>query len=289
MVPLLGGLGNQLFQLAAGIAAARRQSARVVFTDYWLRHPEPGETRRAVALNGLFRDGELVSEVVPRIGRLTERIVNKRVIERSADDDALARVGKRTRAVVGYFQRLDYAEEAWPDLRTRLASSNNAAHRALASITTSDRGALHYRLGDYLSSATANTHHGVTSPEYFADVIRRASGLHGIRRWHVISDDPDSAVELLTSVPLPAGIDLVASGSGDEWHDLGVLASSRVCAISNSSFSWWAAFIGMSSGARYVIAPKPWFSSGDQVEPMLFPSSWERRQRTLLLSPIQPR
>ena len=286
-VPLLGGLGNQLFQLAAGIAAGRRHSARIVFSDYWLRNPAPGETRRSVALSGLLREGELVADLVPRTVRVTDRITNRRVIERSAIDDPLARVDSRTRAVAGYFQRLHYVKEAWPELRERLASSENPAHRVLTRVSTSDCGALHYRLGDYLTSATANTHHGATSPEYFAELIRTANSSHGIRKWHVVSDDPDTAVQLLTSVPLPAGTELSIPEPVDEWHDLAVLAAARMCAISNSSFSWWAAFIGMSAGARHVIAPRPWFSRPDQEEPALFPSSWERRQRTLLNIPVK--
>jgi glycosyl transferase family 11 len=281
-IPLQGGLGNQLFQLAAGLVVEQRLGKAVTYSDHWLRNPAPGETPRTFALQGLLRPGELVSSATDRAGHVTDRILNHRVVERSSDDDALGRVGRHTRVLVGYLQRLDYAEDAWPALRDRLASSSDAGHRRLVQPDDAPYGALHYRLGDYRSNPTANAMHGVTSPEYFAEVIRSKTALTGITDWLVVSDDPATALELLRSAELPTGATLRTVESSGEWQDLGLLAAARVCAISNSSFSWWAAFLGRRSRDMQVVAPRPWFLDGTDAEPHLFPVDWERLDRSVL-------
>ncbi|WP_165372416.1 alpha-1,2-fucosyltransferase [Nocardioides iriomotensis] len=281
-IPLQGGLGNQLFELAAGIVVRSRFPRRVHYSDYWLTNPVDGETPRAFALEGLLRRDELVSAPTPRVGRVSDRLMNHRVIERSPDDDALARVGRLTHVLAGYFQRLSYVEEAWPELRARFLNSPNPAHRRLVSPQAGDHGAIHYRLGDYVSNTGANAHHGVTSPDYFVDVIRDGHKRLGITDWRVVSDDTSTALDLLASRGLPSNVALSAAEDGNEWEDLSTLASARACAISNSSFSWWAAFVGASSRPTEVVAPRPWFANAAASEPPLFPDKWLRRDRPLL-------
>jgi hypothetical protein len=281
-IPLQGGLGNQLFQLAAGLVVQQRWNRPVVWSDYWLRHPEAAETPREFALDGLLRTGELVSTKTSRAGHVTDRLLHWRVVERGVDDDALSRVGRWTSVLAGYLQRLTYAELAWPVLRERFASSEHAHHRRLVSTAGAAHGALHYRLGDYFSNPHAQMVHGVSSPEYFASVIREKASSAGLTDWIVVSDDPDTALELLRSTDLPTGTSLRVADVGNEWDHLVTLASARVCAISNSSFSWWAAFIGGASRSTEVVAPRPWFLDSELPEPVLFPSGWQRYDRSVL-------
>lgn len=281
-VPLQGGLGNQLFQLAAGIVAASRVQKQVEFSDFWLRNPEQDETPRTLAIGDLLGNHELIHERVPRSGHVTDRVVRRRVVERSSDDDALARLTARTGVLAGYLQRLTYVQEAWPELRRRLATSPDPMHRGLVTAAPADYGAIHYRLGDYVTNPQANRAHGVTSPGYFIDVIRDGLRSRGIRRWMVVSDDRERALELLRSEGLPSDVALDVPSADGEWGDLASLASASMCAISNSSFSWWAAFIGSSARDMRVVAPRPWFSAPGQPEPALFPDAWERRDRDIL-------
>ena len=281
-IPLQGGLGNQLFQLAAGLIVKERWNRPVVWSDHWLRHPEAEETPRAFALDGLLRAGELVSTRTTRKGHVTDRLLHRKVVERRVDDDALTRVGPWTSVLAGYLQRLSYAQQAWPRLRDRLASSEHEHHRRLVNVSGSSYGALHYRLGDYLRNPHAQPVHGASAPEYFADVIREKAQSAGVRDWVVVSDEPETALTLLESSDLPAAISLrVADGAG-EWDDFLTLASAQVCAISNSSFSWWAAFVGGTSRNTDVVAPRPWFIDSRLPEPALFPNRWQRQDRSVL-------
>lgn len=282
-IPLQGGLGNQLFEVAAGLAAGSRLDRRVRFTDYWLRNPEAGETARDLAVAGLLDSNELVHGRVARVGGLTDRLGNHHVVERHSADDALSRVGRLTCVAAGYFQHLAYVEEAWPAMRTRIAASGDPRLTRLLRPEAGEHGALHYRLGDYVANAGANRHHGVTAPGYFADTITDLSRRGGPTHWRIISDDPATATRLVTECPLPAGIVVEPATSADEWDDLQVLATARACVISNSSFSWWAAYLGWTSHGATVVAPQPWFADRTTPEPALFPSTWQRRDRSLLV------
>lgn len=281
-VPLQGGLGNQLFQLAAGFAISRRTGRPVNFSDYWLRNPADGDTHRTLAVRSLLEPHELTSEPASRHGGLLDRLTNRRVIEKASDDDALGRLDRRTRVVAGYFQHLSYVEEAWPELRRRFVESSDPSQRSLVTPAAGRYGAVHFRLGDYVSNPQARSHHGVTSTDYFAAAIRDRSGAAHVDDWVVVSDEPDEASALLRAASLPPGTRVRTSDAGDEWGDLAVLASAQECVISNSSFSWWAAFIGSTTHGTYVTAPRPWFADPTSPEPPFFAPSWHRRERQVM-------
>jgi hypothetical protein len=54
-----------------------------------------------------------------------------------------------------------------------------------------------------------------------------------------------------------------------------VLVLSRVDALvtANSSFSWWAGYLGKRKG-HVVIAPRPWFTQADMDTRDLLPPDW---------------
>lgn len=280
-IPLQGGLGNQLFELCAGFALRECLSAEIRFSTYWLDNPATGETARSLAVGDLLRADETTDAQVPRHGGRGDRIHALRVVETGPDDDALARVRPWTRYVAGYFQRLDYVDRAWTVLRGRLAGSSDEVHRILANPPAGDHGAVHMRLGDYLSNPAARGAHGVTTPDYYARAIDAVYRQYGVREWRLISDDLGEAGRRLASAGISPEISLQPVAMRDDWSELTVLATARTCVISNSSFSWWGAyFAGRGHGAP-VIAPTPWFAHPTQSEPPIFPSSWVRQSRLL--------
>lgn len=279
-IPLQGGLGNQLFELAAGIALGARTRRPVVLTDHWLTHPAPGETPRSFALDGLLGADELSGDPLSREASRLDSALGRRVVERSADDDTLARVTRRTQLVAGYFQRIDYVDEAWDELARRLGASDHNRHtRLVRSDSTSRYGAVHYRLGDYVTNPHASSFHGVTPPSYFAALIAQHRAEHGLDEWRVVSDEPERARELITQEPaLPRDVRLVVAAS-DEWGDLATLSGATALGISNSSFSWWAGYIAGRQRSAHVVAPRPWFATAATREPLLFPPAWQRLER----------
>ena len=60
---------------------------------------------------------------------------------------------------------------------------------------------------------------------------------------------------------------------GDEISDMNNMASCRGIIGSNSSFSWWAAYL---SGAEKIIFPKKWFSNPNDEQFIGIPKQWIR-------------
>jgi hypothetical protein len=116
--------------------------------------------------------------------------------------------------------------------------------------------------------------HGVMGAEYFraaADVVRQR-----VRApvFHVFSDDLDWCRDAL---PWMAPGTLVTHDlAGPKYGTyLQLMAACRHFIIANSTFGWWAAWLGGEPGAT-VVAPSRWFADATIATQDLIPSTWMR-------------
>ena len=128
---------------------------------------------------------------------------------------------------------------------------------------------IHVRLGDY----KLENSFGIPTKKYFTEALRGVMKGNKKSNYWLFSDEPELAIERLPNnilgntfiVPIHGltsaeTLDLMRGGSG--------------YVISNSTFSWWAAYLRRDR-ASVIVAPKPWFSSG--VDPKnLIPDGWLR-------------
>ena len=73
----------------------------------------------------------------------------------------------------------------------------------------------------------------------------------------MFSDDPDWA---RAELPLDALAAFVTGNAESPEQDLALMRACKHHIIANSSFSWWAAWLG-SSPEQIVISPTPWHAS----------------------------
>jgi hypothetical protein len=69
----------------------------------------------------------------------------------------------------------------------------------------------------------------------------------------------------------------------DIARDFSLVQNSRYLIIPNSSFSWWAAWIGTHLHECDVVAPRPWFAVLSPADENLVPKNW-----TVLNRELQP-
>lgn len=117
-----------------------------------------------------------------------------------------------------------------------------------------DMVSIHVRRTDYVGNSfyvdLANT-------TYYDEAIKEFPGA----KFLVFSDDRDFAAQLFPEHQIYEG--------KDEMDDFNMMAAcSGGHIIANSSFSWWAAFVG---GGK-TVAPKSWYS--DNVERTVCPDNW---------------
>ena len=162
--------------------------------------------------------------------------------------------------LVGYWQSERYFRDAAEGIRADFALREplrdaNAELLKLARAPASV--GLHVRRGDFASLDNAMQVHGLCSIAYY----RRAIGLVRERwpecRFLVFSDDPAWA---RAELPLDPSAVFVAGNEASPECDLALMSACRHHIIANSSFSWWAAWLGYSP-EQMVVAPTPWYAN----------------------------
>lgn len=279
IVRLMGGLGNQLFQVAAGCYVARVHGRRVRYETSWYAGDSGSDTPRDLEVAAILRDGEHVRLPAPaaRVAYSTRNPFLRR--QSAAEDDVLAAAGSGTRCLEGYFQRAAYPLAVRDDLAARILP-------VLAGIAplSSTHGALglHIRLGDYHANAATRAHHGVTGVSYYRTAVEELTRRHDYSRLVVITDTPQVAArEYLPHLPLPA--EIIAGRSA--WETLADLAGCAGLVMANSSLSWWAGFVATALQRRnaVVVKPAPWFGAPSPSDRLLSIDGWLERDRTAVL------
>lgn len=285
VVGLSGGLGNQMFQYAAGRALAVRLGAPLVLDLSWFH----GQKKRQFALSPFRIVAELRSQcpwlpgrgqaLVSRISRRWARRIFGVPVLRESHFHYTPEFAVPTEGVFleGYWQSERYFDEIRPLLEADFALDMPlppACSALREAIAASDSICVHVRRGDYLTDPVAARTHGTCAKDYYR------SGVHelalGLERPHcfVFSDDPawvrnHLALDCETTV-----VDL--NGPDDAHLDLALMAACCHFLIANSSLSWWGAWLGQHPGKR-VIAPVRWFLTQNKDTRDLLPESWLRR------------
>ena len=273
IVRLTGGLGNQMFQYAAGRALADRIGAELLLDTRALEHALARNpyTRRNYALapfnlrGGVASAADLhawptwVAETGMRL-RFVRPLLRRWHFEPAITYDASVLALHEPVCLVGYWQSERYFIDSADAIRADLALRQPlaVANARLLELARSDRSVgLHVRRGDFVNLSDAAQVHGPCSVDYY----RRAISILGERcpdcHFLVFSDDLDWA---RAELPLHPSTVFVTGNEATPEQDLALMSACKHRIIANSSFSWWAAWLGYRPG-QIVIAPSPWYAS----------------------------
>jgi hypothetical protein len=296
-VRMMGGLGNQLFQYAAGRALAARLGARLILDCT----PRPRPTRPFM-LDRYPVDAQIVREVPGKLRRRRFRLpgaVGRRLTD--ALHDVLPTrywiAGQRFRVfaekeefrydprfesltgstyLTGYWQSYRYLAGAAEILRRELrpvAEPSQANRCWLTRIQAANSVCLHVRRGDYLRPANGPAL--VCARSYYDAALQHVRRFLPAPQIFVFSDD------LVWCRQAFAAADIVfvdVNEPSDAVDDLRLMAACRHHVIANSSLSWWGAWLARHPG-QVVIAPQPWLP-GLPAATDLLPRSWITLPRT---------
>lgn len=280
---LIGGLGNQMFQYAAGRALARRRGVpfridRRAFADYRTHafgmDCFQAELADAPAdqLPGAVRESRL-----NRLLRPLLRAPMKVYAEKAFTFDAEVLALPDGTYLDGYWQSEKYfadaADVVRADFTVRHAPSP-ANQRWLEHIRASNSVSLHVRRGDYVTNPSAAAVHGTCDLDYYRRAVQHVAQASGVEPVvFVFSDDPDwVAANLQLSCPMHLVRD---NDAATNYEDLRLMTACRHHVIANSSFSWWGAWLDPRPEA-IVVAPQRWFAAGTPDARDLVPQRWVR-------------
>lgn len=176
-------------------------------------------------------------------------------------DDALSHIAPGTSLLFGFFQRAEYVSEVWPQMHAYL--DRHALTRGLLSSPRQEVIAVHMRLGDYMTNASAARTHGVVDPMYYRRAVETLIADGGLpSKVLLISDDPREARARLAGTGLASNVEVSVSTGTSPWDDLAQISSASGVVMSNSSFSWWGAFLAERRFGARVVYPNRWYVGG---------------------------
>jgi len=285
VVGLAGGLGNQMFQYAAGRALALRFGVPLVLDLSWFCN----QLERRFALSSFNIEAELRSQCLwlsPRVQSLSSRLSRRWLprimgvpVWREPHFHYASEFTVLSRPVFleGYWQ----SERYFRDIRVLLLkefSLNDylppSCAKLLEKISECDAICVHVRRGDYLSDTVAAKVHGICTLEYYLTGIEELCQGLTLPRCFVFSDDP-AWVRSSFTIHCPMTV-VDINGPNDAHLDLALMAACRHFLIANSTLSWWGAWLG-SHAEKKVIAPASWFLTSLKDTRDLLPDSWQRR------------
>lgn len=298
-INLTGGLGNQLFQIAAALALS---GAKEVFIDKSIGMPrgdESGESdvekffissrlsygeklktsrlfRRFIHLS--LRLGISSSRNKKKFGAVIVNLASSFIISLhlramrnivTPTDIGFAEMELKSRPyLVGYFQSYKWFDHIAKDIKELRLKNISSALEEYIYLAEEERPVLvHVRLGDYKSIETF----GIPTKQYYEVAIAKIRSQIQNENFWLFSNEPDDALELLPE-EIRGALRIIPNDKFNPAETLELMRHCRGYVIANSTFSWWGAYLSYTPNAP-VVAPKPWFR--DEPSPRdILPEYW---------------
>jgi hypothetical protein len=229
-IELNAGLCNQLFMIATGYAHAKRNGYQLRLSSkstYW---------------------NTILYRCVDWIGSpsLPCRIWREPRF-------SYVPIPPNARVLTGYFQSSKYFADVSGEIR-ELFASPCLTHLDISTPDLFERGiVVHIRRGDYLVGANRNKH-GILDERYYRRAMDAArTELGADCPFFVFSDD----LAWCRQQAWLAGPSIVFVDEPDTCRSLQLMTQFRHFILSNSTFSWWAAWLSNKNGRVWV--PNRWF------------------------------
>ena len=252
-----GRLGNQMFQYAA----LKAISLKTGFECFLPNH-------LSIKSDGLFDftnnkwieykldllDGFNLKDKITNILPKTE------YIEKSFTFDSdVFNINDNT-SIDGYYQSYKYFEEYENEIKNEFQFKSEIQQKCTLKISQyKNPVAVHVRRGDYVK------HPGfwVVTPEYLENALQTFNDKK--YTFLIFSDDIEWCKEIFPD-------EVIFIQEGSQFEDLCLMSLCEHNIISNSTFSWWAAWLNNNPNKR-IVAPNNWYT---EPKPLydLYPKNW---------------
>ncbi len=284
---LIGGLGNQMFQYAAGRALSLQlqQDHYLDITDlnryqlhqgYQLERIFAGEfkvaarksVRAILGYQGIPFFRKILIRDPMKYWRSRKYVVQPDFAYWNQFDRLVGDV-----YLHGYWQSEKYFNKYSDVIRKDFVFKEtlSTANQSFSNqIIQTNAISLHVRRGDYVTSSSANKMHGVCSLEYYQQAVNEILNRVTDPFFYIFSDDPTWVKQNLR---LRAEHTYIDHNRDDEsYNDMRLMSICKHHIIANSSFSWWGAWLN-SRKDKIVIAPKRWFNKPIDTQDLI-PADW---------------
>jgi hypothetical protein len=297
LIRFTGGLGNQLFQYALGYHLAKKNNTLLKYDDSIITNRSSSHeivTHRTLDIADVFgidlkkaTEEEVIyfnGKANPR--NLADRIWNgilwrlrkqHLVLERSRSfDGSILELGDN-KCIVGSWQSERYFSSISSEIKRLFAFREpllSISEALVKKIDTNNSVCLHVRRGDYVTSPLYSKTIGALPMEYYENACLKIMEKVKDPCLFVFSDDINWCKENLKLTGKHYFVaDEHAGVKASNYLQLMTCCKHYI--ISNSTFSWWAAWLGEKTSS-VVIAPQKWFKSEELKNEDLVPKRWIR-------------
>lgn len=264
-IHIYAGLGNQLFQYAFYHYVISRKE-----TNFQVKIVPNFEERvdRSFKLRDLLTECRHQDLIINREINFYQKIlmslyelISRTIILRSKfyfheisefkyNPKTLNRIYKHS-LVQGYFQHWKYVDQIFHLIRPEIENYFQTFELSYEKLPTEFIG-IHVRRGDNIYTLQSM---GSLSAEYYAEIIKK----YKFPNLPIVlfTDDIKGATDVIRKIK-PKFI--LGPNDSTEWEALYLMSKSKILIMANSTFSWWAGYIGKQSGrTEKVFIPDPWF------------------------------
>lgn len=282
---VLGGLGNQMFQFAAGRALALDRGADLRldisdFKGYQLHQgfqlkqafcgpfhvASESDVQAVLGWQRSRRAQQIFSHPAMAPMRKTGLVVEPHFQYWQGIHGTPARCYLK-----GYWQSEKYFQTHAQTLRADFCFRSPLSGRSAVladKIRQCNAVSLHVRRGDYVLNRVTAATHGLCPPDYYQAAARHICSRVDNPVFFVFSDDmPWVRQHLALPVPME-----YADHNQQAYDDMHLMSLCKHHVIANSSFSWWGAWLNPNPD-KIVVAPRQWFAVTRNTQDLL-PAAW---------------
>lgn len=283
---LKGGLGNQMFEFAAGYSLAKEKATeyKIDLGHFKTQSEFKNETPREFQLDFFeipyeFATEQEIVKVKKQYSRgifpilkldsyLTMFNIRKYPLLTSISSDIY---------MDGYFQSEEYFIKYEKDIREMFKLITKYITKDIIKMCDEMKSnydnsiSLHIRRGDYVTNTQASKWHGLLSKDYYYNAIEYIKKEKGIEKpyIYVFSDDSKWVKE---NMSFDGNVTYISENFNPAQAIL-LMSKCKNNIIANSSFSWWGAWLNPNK-EKIVIAPEQWLAGSNRVSKGIVPKHW---------------
>jgi len=272
-IEVMGGLGNQLFQIFTLIEYGLLNNVQFYF-----------ENKPITRLDRPFYWDNFFSTLKPFVKSLYDSSLPI-YREQGFHYNQLTpytQINKPFK-LFGYFQSYKYFQEKVHDIFLFIKLNEqreNAKNKYIQLYNFVDTISLHFRIGDYKN---LQDHHPVMSVSYYISALKHITSRTERNNWNILyffeEQDKDTVKQIIDELQrefqnitfTPVDTSIV------DYEQVLLMSLCQHNIIANSSFSWWGAYFNQNM-SKIVTYPSKWFgpAQGNKKMDDMYPDNWDK-------------
>ena len=270
IVRIMGGLGNQMFQYAFGRALEHATGQKVIYDTSWFEEAkktivnEKNENAQGVVMRKY--DLDIFNLNIEIANYNQSKNCKKKIYETKEYQFDKTLLKKQKSAIYeGYFQNEGYYKDIKEILKKdftfpEISQEDEFNQNWLKKIRESDNPVfIHIRRGDYLNLAG-----WALSTDYYRKAINYINSHVSNPTFFVFGQECEDYIKKEFGSDNFEIIGEINTINKTDWKNISLMLECKHAIIANSSFSWWAAWLGKANEG-VVIAPTPFVNGKDGI------------------------